>query len=62
MEYEKMLLFIPSKIYFCTLPLSVDGMPSDVSQPEVSLKWRNTSNSFLYSNWDLGTHFCNVRM
>lgn len=62
MEGEKMVLFIPSKIYFCTLPLSVDGMPSDMSQLEVSLKWRNISNSLFYSSWGLGTRFCNVRV
>lgn len=52
-------LFIPNKIDLCILPLSMDGMPSihsgtsgptfrykDVSQLEVSLRWRKVSNRF----------------
>lgn len=59
MEYEKLGLSLPNEIYLYTLRLSMDGRPSvhsgtsgptfrfkDVSQLEVSLRWRNISNRF----------------
>lgn len=59
MECGKMGLSIPNKIYFCILPFSMVGMPSllfrnlwpyfrdkDISQLEISFRWKNGSNRF----------------
>lgn len=59
MEFGKMGLSIHNKIYFCTLPFSMDGMPSllfrdvwqyfrdkDIFQLEVSFRRKNFSNRF----------------